>query len=134
MYKRENKILNFYYKIKILLFIYHELNMCKFWTTQAQRLLTVIPPRDAGFDRNNRVECSSVFYVPDRAKRNYPGLDLEMLNSLTTRGARHSACQLPAQLGLTARSWDSYHGAPAIAACFHLASTANDTARIADRW
>ncbi|KYN03173.1 hypothetical protein ALC62_06040 [Cyphomyrmex costatus] len=72
--------------------------------TQAQRLLTVISSRDAGFDRNNKVECLNVLYIPDRAERNYPGLDLEMLNSLTTHGARHSACQLPAHLRLTAWS------------------------------
>ncbi|KYN18309.1 hypothetical protein ALC57_09416 [Trachymyrmex cornetzi] len=82
--------------------------------------IALIPSRDAGFDRNNKVECLNVLYIPDRAERNYPRLDLEMLNSLTTHGARHSACQLPAHFGLTAwspetvsrrlsRSYDSQH-------------------------
>lgn len=61
-------------------------------------------------------EYPSVLYVPDRAERAIiPGLrNLGMLNSLTTRGARHSTCQLSAHLELTARgprTWDHRCGA-----------------------
>lgn len=79
-----------------------------------------------------------VVYIPDRVER-YPGFDLGMLNTLTTRGAQCSTCQLPARLGLTAWVLGSCFAGPrairfTIGACFHFASTANGTAvQIVDR-
>jgi len=63
-------------------------------------MITLISSRNAEL-KDNEEEYSLVVYLPNYEER-YPGLDLRMLNTLTTRGARYSTCQLPARLGLTA--------------------------------
>lgn len=78
--------------------------------TQAQKLLTFVLSRVAEIDRGQHEEYPVNSVRTGIARNVIPGLrDLGMLNSLITRDARYSTCQLPAHLGLTVRgprTWD----------------------------